>query len=170
MPVLARPRHEAYAQGLANGMKQVEAYVAAGYNNGPTTPSCASQLANNPMIAARVLELQEERSTALIAKEGASGVTSVDGVTREWLVDQLKTNLAKAQKIGKTSDANKAIELMAALLGFTKTAGGPPPKSPGAPLAPGATLPVFNPEALNKAFEAMNASDEEEPETEGDDE
>lgn len=173
MPVLARPKQEAYALGLSNGMKQVEAYVSAGYSNGPTVASCASQLANEPHVAARVLELQEERANALIAKEGASGVTSVDGMTREWLVEQLKVNLAKAQKIGKVSEANKAIELMASLMGFTKTAGGMPPLKPAGSQPSAGELPVMNLDALNSVFDAMNAPPAPAPapsEVEGDDE
>lgn len=55
MPILDNPRHEKYAQELAKGASQIDAYVAAGYAR---NESHASRLARNGKVAARVEELQ----------------------------------------------------------------------------------------------------------------
>lgn len=55
MPILDNPRHEKYAQELAKGASQSDAYVAAGYAR---NDSHASRLARNGKVAARVEELQ----------------------------------------------------------------------------------------------------------------
>ena len=56
MPVLSNPKHEAFAQGLAKGRSQAEAYAEAGYK--PSEPH-ASRLASSGKVAARVAELLE---------------------------------------------------------------------------------------------------------------
>lgn len=73
MPALANPRHERYAQaffnGLANGMTQEKAYLAAGYtvnNKTSAARSCASRLMQT--IASRVRELQAEQTQRLERK------------------------------------------------------------------------------------------------------
>uniref|UniRef100_E6VFL7 Terminase small subunit n=1 Tax=Rhodopseudomonas palustris (strain DX-1) TaxID=652103 RepID=E6VFL7_RHOPX len=55
MPILDNARHEKYAQELAKGASQSDAYVAAGYAR---NDSHASRLARNGKVAARVAELQ----------------------------------------------------------------------------------------------------------------
>jgi phage terminase small subunit len=56
MPVLDNPKHERFAQELAKGRSQAEAYAEAGY-----TPSeqHASRLARNGKVQARVAEIQD---------------------------------------------------------------------------------------------------------------
>lgn len=54
MPVINNPKHELFAQGLAKGQTEVEAYAAAGYK---PDDGNASRLAKLPEIKARVLEL-----------------------------------------------------------------------------------------------------------------
>lgn len=162
MPVLSRPRHEAYAKGLANGMRQVDAYIAAGYGNGSTTPSCASQLANRPEIAARVLELQEEKVRALEERGALDNPLNTDETSRDWLIMQLRINLAAAQKTGKIAMANKAVELIAQLTGLLKPAAPhmvPRPATPAGGTATPGGPPVFDPAALNKAFALMTAAE-----------
>jgi len=56
LPALSNAKHEYFAQGLAKGKTQLEAYEAAGY--APSEPH-ASRLASNGKIAARVAELLE---------------------------------------------------------------------------------------------------------------
>jgi len=74
MPALAKPRHEAFAQALFQGLSkhenfsQAAAYRAAGYRttNGNSARACASRLlsfANG--IADRVAELQHEANARL---------------------------------------------------------------------------------------------------------
>ena len=56
MSVLRNPKHEKFAQALAQGRTQLEAYVEAGYNfHGGN----ASALANKPDVVSRVAELQQ---------------------------------------------------------------------------------------------------------------
>lgn len=55
MGVLSNARHERFAQELAKGKAQSEAYEAAGYE--PSEPN-ASRLTRNDKVAARVAELQ----------------------------------------------------------------------------------------------------------------
>lgn len=56
MPALENQRHERFAQELAKGKSQSEAYQAAGY--APSEPN-ASRLTRNDKVQARVAELQE---------------------------------------------------------------------------------------------------------------
>lgn len=56
MAVLKNPKHERFAQGLAKGKTQAEAYAEAGY--APSEPN-ASRLTSNEKVRARVVELQE---------------------------------------------------------------------------------------------------------------
>lgn len=54
MPVLKNPRHELFAQELAKGRSQAEAYAAAGYK---PDDSHAARLAGNGRVAERVQEI-----------------------------------------------------------------------------------------------------------------
>lgn len=60
MPVLENPRYERFAQDIAKGMSQIDAYVNAGYkpNDGH-----AARLAGHGRIVARVAELKERAAT-----------------------------------------------------------------------------------------------------------
>jgi hypothetical protein len=55
MPTLKNPKHEIFAQALAKGMSQVDAYEAAGYE--PDMPN-AQRLTRNDKVQTRVRELQ----------------------------------------------------------------------------------------------------------------
>lgn len=55
MPVLANARHERFAQELAKGKSQTDAYLAAGYKGDRTA---ASRLSTNANIQARIEELK----------------------------------------------------------------------------------------------------------------
>lgn len=56
MAALSNPKHERFAQGLAKGKSQAEAYAEAGYT--PSEPN-ASRLSRNDKVQARVAELQD---------------------------------------------------------------------------------------------------------------
>lgn len=56
MAALDNARHERFAQELAKGKSQTEAYVAAGYKD---NRSAASRLAEDVNVCERVAELQE---------------------------------------------------------------------------------------------------------------
>jgi len=59
MPILENPKHERFAQELAKGKSQAEAYQTAGYK--PSEPH-ASRLASNGKVTARVIELLQRAS------------------------------------------------------------------------------------------------------------
>lgn len=55
MPVLDNARHERFAQELAKGKSQADAYIAAGYRGDKTA---ASRLSTNVNVQARIAELK----------------------------------------------------------------------------------------------------------------
>ena len=57
MPALTNGKHERFAQGLAKGLSQTEAYAEAGYTGDRTA---ASRLSTNVNVIARVAELQDK--------------------------------------------------------------------------------------------------------------
>ena len=70
MPALENPKHERFAQELAKGRTQAEAYATAGY--APSEPN-ASRLTSNDKVAARVAEIQER--AAVRAEITVAGIT-----------------------------------------------------------------------------------------------
>lgn len=56
MPVLSNPKHERFAQELAKGKSQAEAYETAGYK---PSEQHASRLASNGKVSKRVAEIME---------------------------------------------------------------------------------------------------------------
>jgi phage terminase small subunit len=103
MPALENPKHERFAQELAKGKTQVEAYEDAGYE---PHDSAAARLFGNVRIAARVAEIQEraairtEVTVASITKRllaiADKGETSTEApllsVARASLMDAAKLN------------------------------------------------------------------------------
>jgi phage terminase small subunit len=71
MPVLKNPKHELFAQALAKGMSQVDAYESAGYE--PDMPN-ACRLTRNDKVKARVRELQNR--VAARTEETVEGLTA----------------------------------------------------------------------------------------------
>jgi phage terminase small subunit len=59
MPVLKNPRHEYFAQGIAKGLSQTQAYIEAGYNSKTGAEVSASRLIRKANIKARANELRE---------------------------------------------------------------------------------------------------------------
>lgn len=70
MPALTNAKHERFAQELAKGRTQAEAYEAAGY--APSEPN-ASRLTSNDKVAKRVAEIQER--AAVRAEITIAGLT-----------------------------------------------------------------------------------------------
>lgn len=67
MPVLPDPQHEAFAQNLAKGMAQYDAYMAAGYKaKGNAAKVNASRLLTNANVRARVTELTEKAAEKVV--------------------------------------------------------------------------------------------------------
>lgn len=65
MPALENARHERFAQELAKGKTQEQAYIDAGYSENGARVS-ASQLLTNPNVAARLAELKQDIANVAI--------------------------------------------------------------------------------------------------------
>jgi phage terminase small subunit len=125
---LANPRHEAFAQNLANGMTQIAAYEAAGYGRSTGRPA---KLAKDARIVARVAELMRAReektnqSTALAIRE--------TGLSKAWVLERLRENVERSMQAKPVLDkesqptgeyryegavANRALELLGKELGM----------------------------------------------------
>lgn len=104
MPILSNPKHELFAQGLAKGLSQAEAYTKAGYKYDEPN---ASRLTRNDKVASRVAELQERAAVSV-------------NLTREWVLEQLIDNLRRAKSGDKLdgATANRAAELLGKELGM----------------------------------------------------
>lgn len=103
MPVLSNAKHERFAQGLAKGLSQTEAYTEAGYKGDRTA---ASRLSTNVNVTRRVAELQgkaairteitvasvTERLLAIATKGELSGDAPMLAVARASLMDAAKLN------------------------------------------------------------------------------
>lgn len=111
MPVLENPKHEAFAYGLAKGMKQVDAYVSAGYE---ANASSASRLAASPAIKARVEELQKAEFQAINKllenpnRETAKTLREM-GLTLEWCAYAYKKIYERALDNNQLAPANTAV-------------------------------------------------------------
>lgn len=62
MAILDNPRHELFAQGLAKGKPQRDAYLDAGFqpSSDEVADACASRLAKDDDISERVKEMQDK--------------------------------------------------------------------------------------------------------------
>ncbi|WP_453977332.1 terminase small subunit [Brevundimonas sp. Marseille-Q4549] len=103
MPVLSNAKHERFAQGIAKGLSQTDAYTEAGYKGDRTA---ASRLSTNVNISKRVAELQgkaavrteitvasiTERLLAIASKGEASKDAPLLAVARASLMDAAKLN------------------------------------------------------------------------------
>jgi hypothetical protein len=97
MPVLDNPRHERFAQYLAEAKTAAEAYVLVGFKPNRGNPS---KLAHRPSVAARVKELTSHYAE-LAAKTA---------ITTESLVQDVEKVLQRAMAIDQLGAANTAIK------------------------------------------------------------
>lgn len=101
MPVLNNPKHELFAQELAKGKTQAEAYERAGYT--PSEPN-ASRLTSNDKIQSRIKELQSrvaaktETTTESLVKELEEART-LAAVTRQSAA-MVQATIGKARLLG----------------------------------------------------------------------
>lgn len=102
MPVLSNPKHEAFAQELAKGKSQAEAYQTAGYK--PSEPH-ASRLASNGKVVDRVAELLTKAAERTL-------------VTVESLTQELEDIRVAAKGLGQNSAAVSAVMGKAKLHGL----------------------------------------------------
>lgn len=103
MPPIESPRQERFAQELAKGRTQAEAYAAAGYR---PSEQHASRLASSGKVAARVAEIQEraavraeitvasitQRLLDIATKGEAKDEAAMLAVARASLMDAAKLN------------------------------------------------------------------------------
>jgi hypothetical protein len=92
MPALQNPKQERFAQELAKGKSQAEAYAEAGY--APSEPN-ASRLTRNDKVRARIAELQERG--AIRAEITIAGIT-----------ESLLRIADKAEKLGEAAGLSVA--------------------------------------------------------------
>ena len=88
MPVLKNTRHEKFAQALAQGKSQLEAYEIAGYS--PHRGN-ASKLASENIILVRVHELQQRISTIheVANSKAAEVIIERYAITKERILDEM---------------------------------------------------------------------------------
>jgi hypothetical protein len=102
MPILSNPRHEKFAQGLAQGKPAINAYELAGYK---PDRGAASRLSANVSIQARVAELQGKAAESAI-------------VTLEGLIQEAGELQVAGLKLNQISAAVAALTAKAKLAGF----------------------------------------------------
>ncbi len=129
MSALTNPKHERFAQELAKGKSADEAYVIAGYKQNRGN---ASTLKQDQSILDRIAFLLSERE--LIHAQATADAVKATGLTKEWVIETLKENVARAMQATpvKTDDdgaaigeyqyqgsvANRALELLGKELGM----------------------------------------------------
>src|ERR1700755_848394 len=113
MPVLASPRHEAFAHALARGASATAAYIEAGYKQNPHN---AAALARKQHISTRVDELQQEQLA--IHQQATAQAAANAQVTIESLIAEAEAARAKAmEEKGGAAAAVRALIAKAKLAG-----------------------------------------------------
>jgi phage terminase small subunit len=102
MPVLKNPKHERFAQELAKGKTQVEAYAHAGYK---PHDGNSFRLSGNERILARVSEL--------LGRSAEKAEVTID-----WLREQLAGDHKLARELGQASAAVSATNSIGKLYGL----------------------------------------------------
>lgn len=108
MPVLDNQRHELFAQGIAKGQSQREAYIAAGYTQSKSasvTDAAASRLLSDVRVQTRVQELKTK------AAERAT-------ITLEGWIEEGAELMRKAATAGDHAAASQQFERVAKVAGF----------------------------------------------------
>lgn len=138
MPILSDPRHERFAQNLAAGMKQGEAYEKAGYkpNDGN-----AGRLNRNEQVRTRLAEILKSRETFI--QDVSAVAVEKAGLSKAWVLNTLRENVERSMAAEPVRDdegnaigdyayqgsvANRALELIGKELGMfvdRKEVGGP---------------------------------------------
>jgi phage terminase small subunit len=92
VPILSNPKHEIFAQQVAQGASAISAYVTAGYSK---NDSNASRLSGNDKVRARIAELLNEGA----AKAGVSIQRVVEELAKIGFA-----NMADYMKVGIDGD------------------------------------------------------------------
>jgi phage terminase small subunit len=121
MPTLKNTKHERFAQELARGKSQAEAYKLAGYK---PDSGAASRLSGNVSIQTRVAELQEKIVSRVVERAV---------VSKEWVIEKLVENAERSLQARRATGedgeetgefkyqgnvANRALELIGKELGM----------------------------------------------------
>ena len=98
MPALENAKHELFAQEIAKGASQRDAYKAAGYEvkSDAAADANASRLLTNAKVKARVAELQERISDVTVEKAA---------VSKAWVIAKLVENVERAMTAEPVRDA-----------------------------------------------------------------
>ncbi len=115
MAILKNLKWERFANHLAEGKTQVEAYKLSGFKSAnPATP--ASALYRTPVVTARVKELKRRIENATTAR-----VSSQIAFTRELILRELWENAQEAKGVkGGSAVMNRALELIGKEIGMFK--------------------------------------------------
>jgi len=102
MPVLDNPRHERFAQHLAEAKTAAEAYVLAGFKPNRGNPS---KLAHRPSVAARVKEL-----TSHYAELAAKTAITAEGLVQ--MFDDIRKRAIESGRLSAGVSAVKEISIL----------------------------------------------------------
>jgi hypothetical protein len=86
MPALRNPRWELFAQGLADGKLQTDAYKDAGFK--PGNRASPSRLAAKQEIRQRVNELMRERE--IVNQKSLALAVDKAAISKTWVINMLK--------------------------------------------------------------------------------
>lgn len=116
MPPLKKERWERFAQLLAQAHppSRIAAYQAVGFK---PDPGHASRLADNPLVAARIAELQAlagKLAASAQAKAEARAVAKIE-ITRQSLIEESVAALKLAESAENPQGMVQAIRLLAEL-------------------------------------------------------
>jgi phage terminase small subunit len=110
MPALKDPKHEAFAQQLARGLNQTDAYTAAGYKAKLASAKVnASRLLTNANIQARVSELQ--------AKGAEKAIASVSFEAKD-IFQRMEDLIKRAAEAGDYKAAMDGMKFVARCFGY----------------------------------------------------
>jgi hypothetical protein len=101
MPVLTNPRYERFANFVAQGKTQYEAYELCGYKPSNGNPC---KLASNPAVAQRIKEILEKTAAKSL-------------ITTESLVAEAEEARVAAMHSGQNSAACAAVKIKSVLSG-----------------------------------------------------
>lgn len=111
MAALSNPRHERFAQELAKGKSQIEAYEAAGYR---PNPSAASRMSTDVKICERVAEITErgairaEITVASLLEELEQARAAALGAETPQSSAAVAASMSKAKLLGLVVDKSEA--------------------------------------------------------------
>ena len=113
MGILANQKHEMFAQLIAGGSSNVDAFEKAGY---PRHNANASRLRLNERVDRRIRELGSQRAGAV--QIAALSAAEKAGVDQFWVMRNLRTNAVMAMRRNDRAAATRCIELIGKHLGM----------------------------------------------------